>query len=116
MATAGTQAFREARDFLLAHRTDHETAYEKFRWPRLDEFNWALDWFDVLAEGNDDTALRIVEADGGEGSWSYAELSGRSNQVANWLRAPGVRAGDSSCSATSSNSGRPSSPRSSCAR
>lgn len=94
MATAGTQAFREARDFLLAHRTDHETAYEKFRWPRLDEFNWALDWFDVLAEGNDDTALRIVEADGGEGSWSYAELSRRSNQVANWLRARGVRAGD----------------------
>ncbi|MET8837476.1 AMP-binding protein [Micromonospora sp. NPDC004540] len=94
MATAGTQAFREARDFLLAHRTDHETAYEKFRWPRLDEFNWALDWFDVLAEGNDATALRIVEADGGEGSWSYAELSGRSNRVANWLRARGVRAGD----------------------
>ncbi|MGC1215792.1 MAG: AMP-binding protein [Micromonospora sp.] len=94
MATAGTEAFREARDFLLAYREDYETAYRKFRWPRLDEFNWALDWFDVLAEGNDTTALWIVEADGGEGRWSYAELSRRSNQVANWLRAGGVRAGD----------------------
>ncbi|MFE9689434.1 AMP-binding protein [Micromonospora sp. NPDC005806] len=94
MATAGTLAFREARDFLLAHRADHETAYEKFRWPRPDEFNWALDWFDVLAEGNDDTALWIVEADGGEARWSYLELSRRSNRVANWLCARGVRAGD----------------------
>ncbi|SCG71064.1 AMP-binding protein [Micromonospora inositola] len=94
MATAGTDAFREARDFLLAHREDHDTAYEKFRWPRLDEFNWALDWFDLLAAGNDTPALWIVEADGGEGRWSYAELSRRSNRVANWLRGRGVRAGD----------------------
>ncbi|MFJ8582153.1 AMP-binding protein [Micromonospora sp. NPDC093277] len=94
MATASTEAFRAARDFLLAHREDPETAYEKFRWPALDEFNWALDWFDVLAAENDDTALWIVEADGGEGRWSYAELSRRSNRVATWLRAQGVRAGD----------------------
>ncbi|WP_200214645.1 AMP-binding protein [Micromonospora coerulea] len=94
MATAGTDAFREARDFLLAHREDYDTAYEKFRWPRLAEFNWALDWFDVLAGGNDSTALWIVEADGGEGRWSYAELSARSNRVANWLCGRGVRAGD----------------------
>ena len=34
MPTAGTDAFRAARDFLLAHREDYDTAYEKFRWPR----------------------------------------------------------------------------------
>lgn len=93
MPTAGTDAFREARDLLLAHREDYDTAYEKFRWPRLDEFNWALDWFDVLAEGNDAPALWIVEADGGEGRWSYEELSRRSNRVANWLRARGCGPG-----------------------
>ena len=28
--------FIEARDFLLAHRRDYETAYRDFRWPVLD--------------------------------------------------------------------------------
>ncbi|MGZ4495693.1 MAG: AMP-binding protein [Nocardioides sp.] len=94
MGTAGTEAFRAARDFLLAHREDYRTAYDGFRWPELDEFNWALDWFDVIARDNDRTALWIVEADGTERRWSYAELSRRSDQVANWLRAQGVRPGD----------------------
>ena len=26
-----------------------------FAWPALDEFNWALDWFDPFARGNDAT-------------------------------------------------------------
>jgi acetyl-CoA synthetase len=39
-------AFVQARDFLLAHRTDYETAYRDFQWPQLGEFNWALDYFD----------------------------------------------------------------------
>ncbi|WP_214415402.1 AMP-binding protein [Sphaerisporangium fuscum] len=91
---AGAEAFRAARDFLLAHREDYAMAYEKFRWPGLTEFNWALDWFDVIARGNDRTALWIVEADGSERRWSFAELSRRSDQVAGHLRAQGVRPGD----------------------
>ncbi|NUT98755.1 MAG: AMP-binding protein, partial [Saccharothrix sp.] len=87
-------SFRDARDFLLAHATDYDAARAGFRWPVLDEFNWALDWFDVIARDNDRTALWIVEEDGSEGRWSFAELSRRSNQVANWLRARGVRRGD----------------------
>ncbi|MBX6768045.1 MAG: AMP-binding protein, partial [Actinomadura rubrobrunea] len=86
--------FRAARDFLLAHRDDYATAYEKFRWPVLTGFNWALDWFDEIAEGNDRPALWIVEEDGSEATYSFAELSRRSNQVANRLRAAGVRRGD----------------------
>ncbi|HZP55138.1 AMP-binding protein [Actinocrinis sp.] len=89
-----TAAFRTARDLLLAHRDDYEGAYEKFTWPALTEFNWALDWFDVIAEGNDAPALRIIEPDGSQLSRSFAQLSQRSNQVANWLRAQGVRRGD----------------------
>ncbi|MEU6003254.1 AMP-binding protein [Streptomyces sp. NPDC047197] len=93
-ATSGTEQFRAARDFLLKHREDYEAAYEGFAWPRPERFNWALDWFDVIAAGNDRTALHITEEGGGEQRFSYAELSARSNQVANWLRAHGVVAGD----------------------
>jgi acetyl-CoA synthetase len=91
---AGTAVFRAARDLLLEHADDYATACREFRWPALDEFNWALDWFDVIAVDNDRAALWIVEADGAEGRWSFAELARRSNQVANWLRALGVRRGD----------------------
>ncbi|GAQ50818.1 AMP-binding protein [Streptomyces acidiscabies] len=86
--------FRRARDFLLAHREDYATAYAGFTWPRPERFNWALDWFDAIADGNDRTALHIVEEDGSEQKLSFAELAHRSNQVANWLRARGVRAED----------------------
>ncbi|MEU5432968.1 AMP-binding protein [Streptomyces sp. NPDC020719] len=89
-----TEEFRAARDFLLEHRDDYATACQGFAWPRPEHFNWALDWFDVIAEGNAATALHIVEEDGRETVLSYAEMSLRSDQVANWLRAQGVRAGD----------------------
>jgi len=40
------KAFLAARDTLLQYREDYETAYREFRWPKLDKFNWALDYFD----------------------------------------------------------------------
>ncbi|QDL36657.1 AMP-binding protein [Rhodoferax sediminis] len=87
-------AFLRARDFLLAHRTDYATAYRDFKWPELTEFNWALDHFDRMAAGNDRPALWIVEESGEERKLSFAQMSARSNQVANWLRAQGARRGD----------------------
>jgi acetyl-CoA synthetase len=86
--------FLRARDFLLAHRTDYETAYRDFRWPVLDEFNWGLDHFDVLAAGNAAPALWIVEEDGQAQKLSFREMAARSNRAANFLRAQGVRRGD----------------------
>ncbi|HUW35794.1 MAG TPA: AMP-binding protein [Rhodocyclaceae bacterium] len=88
------EEFVTARDFLLAHRSDYEAAYRGFNWPELDRFNWALDYFDHLAKGNDQPALWIVEEDGTQKILSFRQLSERSNQVANYLRQLGVRRGD----------------------
>ena len=90
----GGRAFLEARDFLIAHRDDYAAAYAGFRWPVLDRFNWALDYFDVYAHNNDRPALWVVDDEGGETKLSFAELAARSNRVANHLRSCGVRRGD----------------------
>src|SRR3954452_17394785 len=91
--------FQEARAFLLHNRTDYETAVKGFRWPDPVPFNWALDWFDAELAKNldsrDQAALWIVDtASNSETKLSFAELSRRSNQVANLLRAQGLRRGD----------------------
>ncbi|GLV74285.1 AMP-binding protein [Streptomyces hygroscopicus] len=94
-ATNPAHDFRVARDFLLEHREDYAAAYEGFRWPRPERFNWALDWFDGIAgRSGDRTALHIVEEDASEIRLSFEELRRRSNRAANWLRDRGVRAGD----------------------
>ncbi|WP_050402132.1 AMP-binding protein [Bradyrhizobium embrapense] len=91
--------FQDARAFLLEHRTDYDTAVKGFRWPDPVPFNWALDWFDAELAHNPDSrnrpALWIVDAaSGNETKLSFAELSRRSNQVANFLRAQGLKRGD----------------------
>ena len=92
-----TEEFRAARDRLLALRGDYAAARQEFEWPRFQEFNFALDWFDQIAADPakaDKPALVIVEQDGTATRRSFADLSARSAQVANWLRAQGVRRGD----------------------
>src|SRR6185437_5360426 len=70
-------------------------AAAEFAWPALDEFNWALDWFDVIAaEHPGRLALRVVGDGGADEAVSYAAMAARSSQVANWLRGLGVRRGD----------------------
>jgi acetyl-CoA synthetase len=88
------EPFIAARDFLFAHRTDYATAYREFCWPVLDKFNWALDYFDRMAYGNDRPALWIVNEGGGEAKISFAEMAEWSSRVANYLRGLGVKRGD----------------------
>jgi acetyl-CoA synthetase len=91
--------FQDARAFLLKHRSDYDTAVKGFRWPDPVPFNWALDWFDAElarnADSRDRAALWIVDAASSrETRLSFAVLSRRSNQVANFLRAQGLERGD----------------------
>src|ERR1019366_3168726 len=91
--------FQDARSFLLKHRTDYDAAVKGFRWPDPAPFNWALDWFDAeLArnpESRDHQALWIVDAGSNrETKLSFEALSRRSSQVANFLRAQGLKRGD----------------------
>lgn len=96
MPGAAHRAYREARDLLLDAYGDHDSAAARFTWPDLGEtFNWATDWFDVIARGNDRTALWIAEEDGTEAKYTFDDLAHRSDQVAHRLQALGIAKGDS---------------------
>jgi len=88
------KAFLDARQFMFDHSGDRVAACQGFQWPVLEHFNWALDHFDVMAAGNEQPALWIVEEGGSETKVSFQEMSQRSNQVANALRDLGVKRGD----------------------
>src|SRR5262245_14295261 len=91
---SAAEEFIGARDLLLRYREDCERACREFRWPQAGHFNWALDYFDLMAEGNARPALWIVNEDGTEFKASFAEMRERANRTANFLRAQGVKRGD----------------------
>ena len=90
-----TESYRAARDLLLDLREDPDRAHAEFTWPDVgDTFNWAVDWFDAIARGNDKPALVIVEEDGSATERSFDAMAVASDQVAAWLAGHGVRRGD----------------------
>lgn len=91
---SNTERFVAARDQLLHLREDLARAEREFRWPEFEQFNWVGDYFDVIARGNHNPALRVVSAVGAEESLSFAQLARRSSQVAHFLAGHGVGPGD----------------------
>jgi acetyl-CoA synthetase len=90
-----TAAYRAARDELLGLRGDPVKAAETFRWPDVgNRFNWATDWFDAFARGNQSIGLWLVEEDGSEHQLTFDTLVQRSDQLAAWLAARGIGRGD----------------------
>ncbi|MER5639724.1 AMP-binding protein [Kitasatospora sp. NPDC002227] len=98
--TAAHQEYRAARDLLLRLRGEPAAASAEFRWPRAESFNWALEWFDVIADGNPQPALEVLGAPGPDGrvpvaeQVTFAELSMRSDTLAVELAELGVARGD----------------------
>ena len=85
-----TEAFARAREVLLRNRDDLERARAEFRWPDLEEFNWACDWFDVLAAGDERAALTIVSERRRRAARDVPELAERSTApraLASWTGA-----------------------------
>jgi acetyl-CoA synthetase len=90
-----TGAYRQSRDQLLHLRGEHARAVAEFRWPEVGtRFNWAVDWFDAIANGNDRRALVVVEEDGSATERTFAEMSRASDRLSSWLAARGVHKGD----------------------
>ncbi|HSQ62880.1 MAG TPA: AMP-binding protein, partial [Polyangiaceae bacterium] len=89
-----TDIFRRARDILLENRDDLERARAEFRWPELEEFNWAWDWFEVVARDNPAPALVLVSDAHGVRTASWAGLAERSTRLARYLADQGVERGD----------------------
>ena len=76
--------FVRARNLLL-NAEDYEEAKREFLWPNIVEFNWAIDYFDKIAEEESSPAILYVD-EGVEESVSFRELKFRSNKVANLLK------------------------------
>lgn len=89
--TSPTEAYRAVRDRLIEQRDDYAAATTDFAWPEVGpSFNWAIDWFDANARGNDAPCLTIVEQDGTVRSVTFDEMARQSDQVARLLADNGV--------------------------
>ncbi|MCF6239993.1 MAG: AMP-binding protein [Bacteroidales bacterium] len=87
------QKFFDLREFVLKAK-NYDEAYQGFKWPRINKFNWASDYFDKIAKGNTKPALIYADTEGNEITVSYDEMMKRSNQVANFLSDLGMQKGD----------------------
>ena len=71
--TINTDLYRAARDHLVAVIGDYDMAVDSFAWPQVSGlFNWATDWFDVVAgrsrPGDDSGSGSRPGDDSGSGS------------------------------------------------
>jgi len=91
--TSDTQKFFDLRN-AVQQAPDYETVQKLFHWPHVTKFNWATDYFDQIAKGNQKDALIYADTNGNEKKVSFEQMRQRSNQVANFLSDLGMEKGD----------------------
>ncbi len=89
----GLKQFLAAREFLL-RAPSYEEMRRSFRWPDPVQFNWALDYFDEFARGNQAPALIMEDESGAETICGFDELRRRSNAMANYFKEQGLAKND----------------------
>lgn len=77
-----------------ANMLDYEQTRATFKWEVPEFFNFARDIFDPWAAAPDRLAMWWIDDSGGEQKITYRRLQERSSQLANALKAQGVRKGD----------------------
>lgn len=90
---SSSREFITARDFLLSAK-NYQEAKTGFNWPTPDNFNWALNYFDQLADKCTNPALEYVDDLGVEKKVSFQTMKDRSSKVANLFRTLELRKGD----------------------
>jgi len=93
LSRSSTTEFLAARDYLL-NVPNYQEAKAHFTWPETTNFNWALDYFDSLAEKRANPALFYVDDKGTEKKVSFQKMKERSNKAANFLQSRGLGKGD----------------------
>lgn len=93
MSRSSVKEFIAARNLLL-NAPNYEQARAHFEWPNTLNFNWALDYFDSLAEKCVNPALHYVHENGTDIQLSFQSLKESSNKAANFLRSIGLTKGD----------------------
>jgi len=85
------ELFLDVRNRLLA---GEHVGPDGLGWSDVEHFNWAHDYFDLIATGNQRAALRLIDDAGRDESISFMEMARRSHGVANFLKHCGVQPGD----------------------
>jgi acetyl-CoA synthetase len=91
---SNSERYLALRDSLLAASSDWQRARREFRWPAFEHFNWARDYFDVIAAGNAAPALRVIDDTGGDVTLSFDQIARRSRRLASFLAEAGLARGE----------------------